>query len=299
MRSFLAAILLLLLLPAAVVANGSWWATKTILDERTFTTVVGQALDSAALRDRLAERAMAIAVDKLNAADRQSQQAVLALFGLTEVPDRRQLGLLLRPMFVTALEAPAVRAERDRIMTSAHRFVMSGAVASNDSVAIEGAVVVLDLSPVVEQVVARVDDRLLAAGLAEFSRQDASVVLAETGRLQTVGSALGLLATAGPGLPVALAAVAVVIVALAHRRIRALGLVGVTVMVAGLVCLTLAVLAGEYARGISDRMAVNVVAGATYDAFATQLMEQSLLLAAGGTVVAAAAWVVSWLRRED
>ena len=76
-------------------------------------------------------------------------------------------------------------------------------------------------------------------------------------------------------------------------------MVGVTVMVSGLVCLTLAVLAGEYARGISDRVAVNVVAGATYDAFATSLMEQSILLAAGGTVAAVAAWLVSWLRRED
>jgi hypothetical protein len=299
MRSFLAAILLLLLLPAAVVANGSWWATKTILDERTFTTVVGQALDTAALRDRLAERATAIALDKLNAADRQTQQAVLALFGLTAIPDRPQLELLLRPMFATALEAPAVRAERDRVMTSAHRFVMSGAVTSNESVAIEGAVVVLDLSSVVEHVVATVDNRLLAAGLAEFSRQDASVVLADTGRLQTVGSTLGLLATAGPGLPMALVAVAVLIVFLAHRRVRALGLVGVTLMTAGLVCLTLAVLASEYARGISDRMVVNVVAGATYDAFATQLMEQSLVLAAGGTIVGVSAWVVSWLRRGD
>jgi hypothetical protein len=288
-----------LLLPAAVVGNGSWWATKTILDERIFTTVVGQALDSAALRDRLAERATAIALDKLNAADRQTQQAVLALFGLTAIPDRQQLGMVLRPMFATALEAPAVRAERDRVMASAHRFVMSGAAASNESVAIEGAVVVLDLSPVVERLVATVDDRLLAAGLTEFSRRDASVVLADTGRLQTVGSTLGLLATAGPGLPIALVAVAVLIVALAHRRIRALGLVGVTVMTAGLVCLTLAVLAGEYARGISDRVAVNVVAGATYDAFATQLMEQSLVLAAGGTLVAVLAWVVSWLRGSE
>ena len=298
MRSFLAAILLLLLLPAAVVANGSWWATKTILDERTFTTVVGQALDSAVLRERLAERATAIALDKLNAADRQTQQTVLALFGLTAIPERHELELVLRPMFATALEAPSVRAERDRIMASAHRFVMSGGVAGNDAVAIEGPVVVLDLSPVLEEVVATVDDRLLTAGLAEFSRGDASVVLAETGSLQTVGSTLGLLETAGPGPSIALVAVAVLIVALAHRRIRAFGLVGVTVMTAGLVCLTLAVLAGEYARGISDRMAVNVVAGATYDAFATQLMEQSLLVAAGGTIVAASAWALSWLRRE-
>jgi hypothetical protein len=299
MRSLVAAILLLLLLPATVVANGSWWATKTILDERTFTTVVGEALDSAALRDRLAGRATNIALDKLNRADRQTQQTVLALFGLAAIPDRHQLDLVLRPMVATALEAPAVRAERDRVMVAAHRFVLGGAEAGNEFVSIEGAWVVLDLSAVIEEVVATVDARLPGAGLADFTSQDASVVLAETDRLRTVGSALGLLATAGPALPIVLVAASVLIVALAHRRIRAIGLVGVTVMIAGLVCLTLAVLAGEYARGISDRAAVNGVAGSTYDAFATLLMEQSLVLAGGGMLVAALAWIVSWLRGSE
>lgn len=299
MRSLVAAILLLLLLPAAVVANGSWWANQTILDERSFTTVVGRALDSSVVRDRIAARVTAIVLDKLDAADGRTQQLLRTMFGVGEIPDRRELELALRPRFAATLEEPAVRTERDRIMASVHRFVVSGAGGSSEFVAIEGASVVLDLSPVIEMLAATIDPRLTAAGLTEFTAQDASIVLAEAGRLRTVGSTLQMLATASTGLPLGLGGAILVILALAHRRIRALGLVGMTLLVAGLVCLTLAVLAGEFARGISDSAALNAVAGWTYDAFATLLMEQSLVLAAGGTLVAVVAWVALRLRRSE
>lgn len=296
MRSLVAAILLLLLLPAAVVANGSWWANQTILDERSFTTVVGRALDSSAVRDRIAARATTIVIDKLDAADAQTQELLRTMFGVGEIPDRRELELLLRPRFAAALEEPAIRVERDRIMASVHRFVVSGARGSSEFVSIEGASVVLDPSPVVEMLAATIDPRLTAAGLTEFTAQDASIVLAEAGRLRTVGSTLEVLATASTGLPIALSGAILLILALAHRRIRALGLVGMTLMVAGLVCLTLAILGGEFARGISESAPLNAVAGWTYDAFATLLMEQSLVLAAGGTLVAVVAWVALRLR---
>jgi hypothetical protein len=217
-------------------------------------------------------------------------------FGLNDVPDRQLVDVLLRPKIAAALEEPAIRDERDRIMASAHRFVVTGAVGSSEFVKIEGPFAVLDLSPVIERLAAAADARLASAGLTDFSSQEASVVLAEAGRLRTVGSTLEVLGTAGTGLPIALGAAILLIVALAHRRIRALGLVGVTVLIAGLVCLTVATLAREFAQNVSDQAAVNVVAGETYDAFATLLMEQSIILAIGGAIVAALAWIVLRLR---
>jgi hypothetical protein len=296
MRSFLAANLLILLLPGVVIANSSLWAMQTILDERAFTTVVGRALDSEAIRDRLAARATTIVLDKIYAADGQTQQIMRMAFGLNDVPDRQLVDVLLRPKIAAALEEPAIRDERDRIMASAHRFVVTGAVGSSEFVKIEGPFAVLDLSPVIERLAAAADARLASAGLTDFSSQEASVVLAEAGRLRTVGSTLEVLGTAGTGLPIALGAAILLIVALAHRRIRALGLVGVTVLIAGLVCLTVATLAREFAQNVSDQAAVNVVAGETYDAFATLLMEQSIILAIGGAIVAALAWIVLRLR---
>jgi hypothetical protein len=296
MRSFLAANLLILLLPGVVIANSSLWAMQTILDERAFTTVVGRALDSDAIRDRLAARATTIVLDKIYAADGQTQQIMRMAFGLNDVPDRQLVDVLLRPKIAAALEEPAIRDERDRIMASAHRFVVTGAVGSSEFVKIEGPFAVLDLSPVIERLAAAADARLASAGWTDCSSQEASVVLAEAGRLRTVGSTLEVLGTAGTGLPIALGAAILLIVALAHRRIRALGLVGVTVLIAGLVCLTVATLAREFAQNVSDQAAVNVVAGETYDAFATLLMEQSIILAIGGAIVAALAWIVLRLR---
>ncbi|HEV8282557.1 MAG TPA: hypothetical protein VGQ02_11895 [Candidatus Limnocylindrales bacterium] len=299
MRSFLAANLLILLLPGVVIANSSLWARQTILDERAFTTVVGRALDSDAIRDRLAARATTIVLDKIYAADSQTQQIMRLAFGLNDVPDRQLVDVLLRPKIAAALEEPAVRDERDRIMASAHRFVVTGAAGSSEFVRIVGPYAVLDLSPVVELLAAAADARLANAGLTDFSGPDASVVLAEAGRLRTVGSTLEVLGTTGTGLPIALGAGILLIVALAHRRIRALGLVGLTVMIAGVVCLTVATLAREFAQNISDQAAVNVVAGETYDAFATLLMEQSIILALVGGLVALVAWIALRLRGSE
>ena len=49
----------------------------------------------------------------------------------------------------------------------------------------------------------------------------------------------------------------------------------------------------------ANQAAVNVVAGETYDAFATLLMEQSIILALGGGLVAVVAWIALRLRGSE
>jgi ribosomal protein S7 len=282
----------MLLLPAVVFANGSTWATQTILDERSFTTVVGHALDSAVIRDRLAERATAIVLDKLNDVDSRTEQVARDVFGLNVVPSRPQLELLLRPVFASALEAPAVRDERDRVVAAAHRFVVTGASTPDAAVSFRGTQVVLDLGPVIERLSMTVDPRLSADGLADLTPRDASVAIADAGRLRSVGTMLVVLEGTRTAVPIVLLAMIALIVLLAHRRLRAVGLVGVTLLLAGLACLTVTILAGEFAREISDETAVNQVAGDAYDAFASLLIAQSAGLVIGGTLVALAAWVL-------
>jgi hypothetical protein len=292
MRSTVVAILLMLLLPAAVFANGSAWASQTVLDERSFTTVVGHALDSSMIRNRLAERAAAIALDKLNDVDGRTEQVMRDVFGLDVVPSRPQLESLLRPIFATALEAPAVRDERDRVVAGAHRFVVSGASTPDASVSFRGTQVVVDLGPVIERLAMTVDPRLSADGLADLTPRDASVELADAGRLRSVGSMLVVLDDTQTAVPIVLLAMIGLIVLLAHRRLRAVGLVGVTLLLAGVACLTVTILAGEFAREISDENALNQVAGNAYDAFASLLMVQSAGLVVSGALIALAAWVV-------
>jgi hypothetical protein len=292
MRSTVAAILLMLLLPAAAFANGSTWASQTILDERSFTTVVGRALDSSVIRDRLAERATAIALDKLNDVDGRTEQVAREIFGLDAVPSRPQLELLLRPVFASALEAPAVRDERDRIVAAAYRFAVTGASTPDAAVSFRGTQVVLDLGPLVERLAMTVDPRLSADGLADLTPRDASVAIADAGRLRSVGSMLVVLDSTRTAVPIVLLAMIVLIVLLAHRRLRAIGLVGVTLLLAGVACLAVAILAGEFAREISDENVVNQLAGDAYDAFASVLLVQSAGLIASGALVALAAWVM-------
>jgi|RhiMetdeSRZDD1v2_1073273.scaffolds.fasta_scaffold144961_2 uncharacterized membrane protein YhaH (DUF805 family) len=292
MRSTVAAILLMLLLPAAVFANGSTWASQTILDERSFTTVVGRALDSSVIRNRLAARASAIALDKLSDVDGRTEQVMRDVFGLNFVPSRPQLESLLTPIFATALDAPAVRDERDRVVAAAHRFVVSGASTPDASVSFRGTQVVVDLGPVIERLALTVDPRLSADGLADLTPRDASVEIADAGRLRSVGSMLVVLDGTRTAVPIVLLAMIVLIVLLAHRRLRAVGLIGVTLLLAGVACLTVTILAGEFAREISDETAVNRVAGDAYDAFASLLLVQSAGLIAGGAVIALTAWVM-------
>jgi chromate transport protein ChrA len=292
MRSTVAAILLMLLLPAAVFANGSTWASQTILDERSFTTVVGHALDRHAIRDRLAERATAIVLDKLNDVPGRTDQVLHDIFGLDVVPSRPQLESLLRPIFATALEAPAVRDERDRVVAATHRFVVSGASTPDALVSFRGTQVVVDLGPVIERLALTVDPRLSADGLADLTPGDASVELADAGGLRSVGSMLVVLDGTRTAVPIVLLAMIVLIVLLAHRRLRAVGLVGVTLLLAGVGCLTVAILAGRFAREISDETAVNQVAGDAYDAFASVLVVQSAGLVVAGALISLAVWVV-------
>jgi uncharacterized membrane protein YhaH (DUF805 family) len=292
MRSTVAAILLMLLLPAAVFANGSTWASQTILDERSFTTVAGRALDSSVIRNRLAERATAIALDKLSDVDGRTEQVMRDVFGLAVVPSRPQLESLLTPIFATALDAPAVRDERDRVVAAAHRFVVSGASTPDALVSFRGTQVVVDLGPVIERLALTVDPRLSADGLADLTPRDASVEIADAGRLRSVGSMLVVLDRTRTTVPIVLLAMIVLIVLLAHRRLRAVGLIGVTLLLAGVACLAATILAGEFAHGISDKTAVNQVAGDAYDAFASLLLVQSAGLIAGGAVIALTAWVM-------
>ena len=292
MRSTVAAILLMLLLPAAVFANGSTWASQTVLDERSFTSVVGRALDSGVIRDRLAERAAAIALNKLGDVNGRTEQVMRDVFGMNVVPSRPQLESLLRPIFATALDAPAVRDERDRVVAAAHRFVVRGASTPDALVSFRGTQVVVDLGPVIERLAMTVDPRLSADGLADLRPRDASVELADAGRLRSVGSLLVVLDGTRTAVPIVLLAIIVLIVLLARRRLRAIGLVGVTLLLAGAACLTVTIVAGEFAREISDETAVNQVAGDTYDAFASLLMVQSAGLVVVGAVIALAAWVV-------
>jgi hypothetical protein len=101
-----------------------------------------------------------------------------------------------------------------------------------------------------------------------------------------VTTTIDLLETLRLVLPLALLALIVAILALAHRRRRALGLIGIAMVVAGIVSLVIAWLgSGIVGRAPDDPVAALIAKGA-YDAFVEVLVLQSLLLIAIGAFIA-------------
>ena len=159
---------------------------------------------------------------------------------------------------------------------------MGAASGENRLVRVEGSQVVLDLGPVVERVAATVDARLPQAGITAVSSDQARIVLADAATLQTITSTIDLLETLQLVLPLLVLGVIVVILALAHRRARALGVVGVAVMIAGAVSIVVAWLGSGIVADVPTDPVAGTVARDAYDAFVEVLIVQSLLLVAVG-----------------
>ena len=89
----------------------------------------------------------------------------------------------------------------------------------------------------------------------------------------------------------------ILIVVVAHRRERALGIVGVAVMIAGLVSLGIVWLGGTAGVAALRSDTVQDIAGAVYGELTTVLVAQSIVLLAGGAALAIGGWLLFRRRR--
>jgi hypothetical protein len=291
----MAAILLVLLLPMVVIANASTWALRTVLDEHVFTATVGRILDTPALEREMAERATTTILDVADDAPIRLQALATQVLGVPDA-DRATLQAALEARVSTALDAPAVVAARDEAVSAFHRFII-GAARAEPPIAIQGSRVVLDLGDIVEQVAATLDPRLPALGFASLPPETTTIVLGEASQLRMVSQGLSLLEAMRLVIPLVVVAVILAIVGLAHRRTRALGIVGVAIMAAGVVCMAVAWVGGGVVSGVPEDPTVGSILGDVYDAFIGLLMGQSLLLIVAGTAIAVVAWIAAG-RRE-
>jgi hypothetical protein len=286
-RTSVAAVLLVLLLPMVVVANASTWALRTVLDDRVFAATVGRILDTPTLEAEMSERATSLILDVADDSNLRLQALATQVLGLPTA-NRTAVETALESRIATALGAPAVVAARDDAVSAVHRFV-TGAAKAEPPLAVRGSQVVLDLGDIVEEVAAELDPRLPALGLASLPAAKTTVVLGEASQLRMVSQGITLLAAARIVIPLAVVAVILAIVGLAHRRIRALGIVGVAIMVAGLVSLAVAWVGGGVVSRAPEDLTVRTIIGEVYDAFIGLLLAQSLLLVAAGAAIAVVA----------
>ena len=296
-RTLLAAVLLVLLLPTLVIANASTWALRTVVDDVAFTTTVGRTLDTPSLREALAERATTAVVRAIARVEGRLQ-VVTTVLGLGGDATRERLEDLLRPRIEAALDDERVHDVRDRIVQAVHRAVIRGVEGDGEYVYVAGDQVVLDLEPLVERVAVVVDGRLPAAGLSDLAPDDTRIVLAEADAFETASDALGWMEALRIVIPLIVLVAILAILGLAHRRTRALGIVGVAVMVAGLVTLAVAWVGGGVVAGVPDDPTVGVIAEDVYASFTSLLIGQSLLLILAGALIAVIAWVLVRRHRQ-
>lgn len=296
-RTALAAILLVLLLPVAVLANASNWALRTVLDDRAFTTTVARVLETPALETALAQRATTLILDAVGDSELRLQALATGVLGLSGT-DRATLETVLEARVESAMRAPAVRAARDEAVGAFHRFIIGAARGDDGPLEVRGSQVVLDLGDIVTEVATALDPRLPGLGLASLPTAKTTIVLGDATQVRMVRDGLSLLDAARIVIPLVVLAVILAIVGLAHRRTRALGIVGVAIMLAGIVSMAVAWAGGGVVSDIPEDPAVGTIVGDVYDAFVGLLMAQSLLLIGAGAALAVVAWVLQRRQRR-
>ena len=295
-RTALAAVQLILLLPAVVIANASNWAARTVVDDSAFASPVGRVLDPPTLRATIAPR---IADEVTTYLERNPETLTLLATEILHVPDgttAADVRAALQARLATALDDPAVRAARDRAIESVHAYLVGAAGGADQAVRIQGDELVLDTGPLVEKLAAAVDPRLTPATVT-LPETDRLVVLASAGALGTTSDALSVMEVVQFLIPIVAIIAALAILGLAHRRVRALGMVGIAVMVAGVVTLAAAWIGGEAIGQASADITVRQITTEVYTAFITLLVWQAVALIVGGLVLVLIAWLLVRRRR--
>lgn len=298
MRTVLAAMLLVLLLPTMVLANASSWAVRTVVDDTAFATTVGDVLDSPTLRVAIAQR-ISDDVTAYLASEPETLHVlateILHVDGSATIDEIRTA---LRAALAPALDDPVVRQTRDQAIARVHAYLIGAATGTSGDVRIEGDELILDTGGLMDRLAAAVDQRLTPT-MVRLPESDRIVVLAKADALETTSTAVSLLEAVQILIPIVAVVAALAILGLAHRRVRALGLVGIAITVAGAVTLVAAWLGGAVVGSASADPTVRQMSTEVYSAFTSLLVWQSAILIIGGLVLAVIAWALPSQRRGD
>jgi hypothetical protein len=285
--------LVVLLLPTLVVANASSWAVRTVLDDRAFATTVGRVMDTPALESRVADAVTDVVVEEFAELPSQVRTAALTALDIDPGAETAEIRDWLDERVVEALRSEPVEEARDEIVLELHESMVD-AVDGRGAVRVEGDRLILDVGDVYDAALDRIDPR--AVQFVRVPEGRAEVVVAQAAELAAVQQGLSTLRAVQLVIPIAVVTAIGLIVLLAHRRVRALGIVGVAIMIAGAVSLAVAWFGGGVVGGIPDDPTAGRLAHDVYDQFVSLLVGQSALLIAGGAVIALLAWII--LRRR-
>lgn len=295
LRTGLAASLLVLLIPVVVVANASTWALRTVLDSRTFSTTVGRVMETPSL-----ERILAVAlsdgiVDRVERAPTPGEidlarRLLARQIGQPADADDAAVPATLRDRIIWAWQDPAVERVRDDVIASVHGYLVGVAEGDPGLVSVQGRNVVLETSRILDRIEQDADPQVAAlVGNVPADLTD-EVVVAPVVALEPIGKALTAMETLRLLLPLVAVTAALLLVLLAHRRARALGIVGLALVVAAILSILVVWAAGRYVSGVPDAQVARQLTREVYQAFFTMLVAQSVVLIVVGVGLAVAGW---------
>jgi hypothetical protein len=295
-RTAVATLLTVLLVPVLVIANLSIWSLRTVVDDDAFTRTVARSLDTPAVDALVADTVTTVVlrvIDRASASERLVGVQALGLpvdAGEAAVRDR------VTQRVEAALDDPRVQAARDEAIASAHAFLLGAARGDNDVVRVEGRDVVIDVYPIVETAAGTIDARFVAVIQDRLDPSTTRLVVASSDGIAAVSTTIVVLDTLRWVIPLLVVAACLLIVVVAHRRVRALGAVGVAVMIAGLISLGVVWVGGTAAPASIDDPTLRSIAGEVYGALTWALVLQSIGIVVGGAAILLGAW--STLRRR-
>ena len=295
LRTGLAASLVVLLIPVVVAANASTWALRTVLDARTFSSTVGRVMDTPSVEVVLAGALSDGIIDRVGRAPTPgkldvAQRLVARQIGLPADADDATVRAALRDRIRGAWRDPAVERVRDDVIATVHGYLVGVAEGEPGLVSVQGRNLVLDTSGILDRIEQDADPQV--AALVENVPPDLTdaVVVAPVAALEPIGKALTAMETLRLLLPLVAMTVALLVVLTAHRRARALGIVGLALVVAAVLSILVVWVAGRYVAGVPDAQVARQVTREVYQAFLSMLVAQSVILIIVGVGLAFAGW---------
>ncbi len=311
MRSLAAGVLLAVFAVLVPTLNLGTWAERVIFDEDTFVGTVDGILDEPAVQQALAERIADRIVEEIDVPSATTRV-------LTEV--RAELGAGESPGSVALLAGPLERGARELLVRASlavleqrllddqfetalravHRTTRA-IIRENQLLTASGGEVVIDLRPYFEGALAEVGGEDAEGFLADLELSDdvGRIVVIEDSDLGFVWWLAGVFDDLLDVLAIITLAVALLAIALSRDRSRMVIWLGAAMIASTLLLLTFNPVVRHFATAWVEADADRAATRAIYDEILQTLRLQSLVILAGGGLLALAGAAVRgrWLVR--
>ncbi len=278
-RTGLTALLLLALVPVAILADLSVWVTRTVVDERVFTTTVSTALDTPAFHEAIAGAVADTLTDRIEGLDPTVRAAGALALGVAN--QRAAIRAWLGDHLVPVMGSTALAGQRNALIAAGHAVLIGGADPSGP-IRIVGGNVVLDAGGIETVIADALDPTGAAAPFLRLTSAEQLVVLAPATRFEQATTTIHRLRLLLPILAILMVVLGLLAIASAHHRARALGGVGMALALAGVVGLAGAWLVdqvvGAFIPTPITRDAMRGIVASLTDVLA---MQSALLVVAG------------------